>query len=512
MDHLQNFHQQLRRYIFLYIVLENISIAAILWCGLTYTNLNIGFVLLSAIIISLGFIIVIVSVITSFVLQPIQALWQAIFHLSPSQHGIASPMIKNLTLGREMVESLTNQLYQLIDLAQKSIHDKNNLNGELKHNFVAQNLPLPLFVLDTNETIKFSNEAAATYLGMLLDDIIGKNVYTVLNMSFSSEDTLDDWLKIVKTKKATDTNSWEKVRLNAHDERPALMFDLASYFNRDNADHNETMLVLFDHTKLYSQDDQAISFVASSVHELRTPLTMLRSYVEVFEEELQPKLEPELQHFMLEMKSTIQQLIAFVNNILNVARVDNDQLELHLQEEDWGIVVRRCIESMTLRAKVHGIKLETRIADNLPAAAVDSLSIGEVINNLVDNAIKYSGSSKLIKIDVHLTSAGLIETTVQDFGVGIESSIISNLFTKFYRDHHNRSQVDGTGLGLYLSKAIITAHGGNVWIRSKVNEGSIFGFTLLPYSKLSQEMKESGNQDLVRSAHGWIKNHSLYRK
>jgi two-component system sensor histidine kinase VicK len=512
MDHLQHFHRQLQRYIFLYLVLENISIAAIIWCGLSYTDLNVVFVILAAIIISLGFIFIIVSVITSFLLQPVQALWQAIFHLSPSQHGIASPKIKNITLGREMVESLTAQLYQLIDIAQKSTHDKNDLNGELKHNFVAQNLPLPLFVLDSDQTIKFANEAAAKYLGVLLDDIIGKNVYMVLDMSFPSEDTLDDWLKTATTKKATAINSWERVRLNVHDEQSTLMFDLAGYFNRDNAEHNETMLVLFDHTKQYSQDDQAIGLIALSVHELRTPLTLLRGYIEVFEEELQPKLDPELKDFMLKMKSTTQQLTAFVNNILNVARVDSDQLELHLQEEDWAEVLRRYIEALALRAKVRGITLETHVADNLPHVAVDSLSIGEVINNLVDNAIKYSGSSKVIKIDVHLTSAGLIETTVQDFGLGIASSIISNLFTKFYRDHHNRSQIGGTGLGLYLSKAIITAHGGNVWVRSKENEGSIFGFTLLPYSQLTQEMKESGNQEIVRSAHGWIKNHSLYRK
>ena len=87
-----------------------------------------------------------------------------------------------------------------------------------------------------------------------------------------------------------------------------------------------------------------------------------------------------------------------------------------------------------------------------------------------------------------------------------------NLFTKFYRDHRNRSQIGGTGLGLYLSKAIISAHGGNIWVRSEQGKGSTFGFTILPYAQLAAELKNSDNKEIVRGAHGWIKNHSMYRR
>lgn len=167
---------------------------------------------------------------------------------------------------------------------------------------------------------------------------------------------------------------------------------------------------------------------------------------------------------------------------------------------------------MSLRAKVRGIELKATIAPNLPSVSVDRLSITEVINNLIDNAIKYSGDGKVIEINARLTPDNTIETTVHDFGLGISTSIIPNLFTKFYRDHRNRAQIGGTGLGLYLSKAIVTAHGGQIWVRSKEGEGSTFGFTVLPYSQLAEEAKQSGNQEITREAHGWIKNHSLYRR
>src|SRR5207244_1696922 len=112
------------------------------------------------------------------------------------------------------------------------------------------------------------------------------------------------------------------------------------YYNRDNPNKTETLIVLFDHTKQYSQDEQAVSFVALTVHELRTPLTLLRGYIEVFQEELTGKIDPELAGFMQKMQSQAEQLTAFVNNILNVARVEDDQLELRLQEATWPDILK----------------------------------------------------------------------------------------------------------------------------------------------------------------------------
>lgn len=441
-------------------------------------------------------------------LRPFSAIWQVIMHVSPEAHSVAAPDIDKLHLGRELVANLASQVYQLANIVDQT-------SGRIKptkYGFTAVNLPLPLFVLDNTETIQFANAAAAAYVGQPAADLKGKNVYMVLDMAFPSEDTLDVWLKDAKSTSATATHAWERVRLNVLDNHPTRLFDLAAYYNKDNPNQQETMLVLFDHTKQYSQDEQAVSFIALSVHELRTPLTLLRGYIEAFEEELEGKLDPQMADFMQKMAATAQQLTAFVNNILNVARIDDDQLELHLAEENWQNIIDSAVAGLSLRAKVRGITLEAHVAPDLPTVGVDRLSVHEVINNLVDNAIKYSGDSKSIVIDAHLTQDGLVETTITDHGVGIGTDIMPKLFTKFYRDHRNRAQIGGTGLGLYLSKAIITAHGGNIWVRSKQGEGSVFGFTLHPYAQLAEELKNSDNKDIVRGAHGWIKNHSFYRR
>jgi signal transduction histidine kinase len=512
MDHLQQFRQRLRNQIIPIILFTNVLVVSGFYLLSTNSGLSPVLILVLGIVTSLLLAAAAANRISNIAVIPLGALRQSILHLSPDNQSMAAPDINSLSEGRELVTSLVSQVNQLASIADKAAEETKKQAGDLRHNFVAGNLPLPLIVLDSSETIAFANEAAAKYIGIDSLDMMGKNVYMVLDMMFPSNDTFDTWLKTVKTKTATASSSWERVRLNVRDNHPPRLFDLSAYYNRDNPEHHETMLVLFDHTKQYSQDEQAVSFIALTVHELRTPLTLLRGYIEVFEEELGATADPELHNFMQKMHAQSEQLTAFVNNILNVARIDNDQLELKLQSEDWPTVLKSSVEMISLRAKVRGITLKCRIHHGMPPVGVDSLSIREVLNNLIDNAIKYSGTSKLIEIETFLNAEGKVETQVRDHGLGVPASILPNLFTKFYRDHHNRAQIGGTGLGLYLSKAIVSAHGGDIWVKSHEGEGSTFAFTVLPYDQIADEQKLGTGEGLTRAASGWIKNHSLYRR
>jgi signal transduction histidine kinase len=510
-DNLKKLIIQIRRHLFAVLFVENISILVAIWVVYTYLQVEILLALLAGGALALFLSIVIGYLTADYVVMPTKALWKAVVHLSPHEHTVAAPNLNDVVVGHDLVENIVAQIYQLATNAEHvdAVTEKYLIGARAE--FIERNLPLPLFILSPDQRIIFANEAAEKYLGMPASDIIAQNVYSVLDMSFSNNQTLDKWLKTSRSNSATATNDWERVRLAATADRPVKLFDLSAYYNKGNTDKNEVMLVLFDHTAQYAQEDQAISFIALSVHELRTPLTLLRGYIEAFEEELGGQLTPEFKDFMFKMNATAQQLTAFVNNILNVARVDGDQLVLELGEENWSDVIKNVANTMALRAKVRGVKVQYSIAPNLPTVGVDRISIQEVLSNLIDNAIKYSGKSNKVLISTYMNSDGMVETSVQDWGLGIPANVMSNLFTKFYRDYHNRSTVGGTGLGLYLSKSIVTAHGGNIWVNSKVDEGSNFTFTLKPYAQLATEQK-SGNTELVRSAHGWIKNHSLYRR
>jgi signal transduction histidine kinase len=441
-DHLQRLVGTLRAYLILLFVVYDVLIVGVWWLFVSqlhphFTNfvILIGLSVVSP-LLAIFFGVLISNIVTS----PIRAIWQAVLHISPTEHGIASPNMKNVLIGKDLVNSLSAQVYQLANVADGIEKNAIQKNKELTSNFIASNLPLPLVVLNKYDMLQYANTGAVKYLGQPLAELIGKNVNTLLDMSFQDTDTFDTWLKKAKAESATSNKSWERVKITLPD-RSSKLFDIAAFYNRDNPDNTETMIVLFDHSVQYGHDDEAMSFLAMSVHELRTPLTLLRGYIEAFEDELGSKLTPEQTDFMFKMHASAQQLAAFVNNILNVARVEGDQLLLELQEEDWSDIIRSAANNLALRAKVRGITLEYSVEANLPTVGVDRVSIYEVISNLVDNAIKYSGGSKRIQIRAYLTKDGFVETTIQDWGMGITSSAMPNLFSKFYRNHRNRSQI-----------------------------------------------------------------------
>jgi len=514
MDYLQKLLQQVRIILFVTLLANNIILFTIWYLTKQQWHFPLSAIMALMLFGGLVFTFILAAVIGAFLMQPIRLLWRNILHVAPGQHDVDANVSKAtmIWLGKDLVANLTGQVYQLANVADNIDKLAKTAPPDLHKNVIAHNLPLPLIVLDKDETIIFANSAALKYIGKEETDVTGQNLYSVMDMSFVSEETFDRWLATVKVNSVIATQTWERVRLNRADQENPLQFDLAAYYNKNNPEKAETLLVLFDHTARYTQDDQAVGFVALAVHELRTPITLLRGYTEALDESLAGKLnDAETLEFLHKMKASSQQLAAFVNNILNVARIEGDQLELQLHKENWGDILTSAVNNLKLQAEVRGIALECKIADNLPPVGVDRFSIYEVINNLVDNAIKYSDKGKKIVINSQLSKDGSVETTVQDFGVGIAESVVTTLFNKFQRNYHNRAQISGTGLGLYLSKAIVIAHGGNIWVRSKEGEGATFGFTVLPYTHLAEAQK-NGNNEITRSAHGWIKNHSLYRR
>ncbi len=443
--------------------------------------------------------------------EPLQKIWQAIQHIAPQGDPEPAPSLDDLRIGRELVANLANHVYQMASVVDDVEKTNAKQVQDIHRNVIASTLPLPLIVIDKNDTVLYTNEAANKYFDTAADELDGKNLYSAFDMSFANDQTVESWLKKVRQDSVTANTTWERVRIGLPGQNKTKQFDLAAHYNKSNPMGYETMLLLFDHTEVYSQDDQAMSFVALSVHELRTPLTLLRGYIEVFDEELGPNLTPELRGFMQKMDASAQQLAAFVDNILNVAKIEDNQLTLQLHEEKWDEVLKTVVGDIGLRASVRGITIKTDIAPDLPTVGVDRYSIYEVVANLLDNAIKYSKGTKEIHVSAMLNKDGLVETSVKDFGLGIDSAILPHIFDKFYRNHRNRSQIGGTGLGLYLSHAIVQAHGGQIWVNSKVDEGSTFSFTILPYAKLADGSKTGDTNGITRGAHGWIKNHSLYR-
>jgi len=509
-DDFQKLQQRAYGYLlFLHVLL--ITFALVFWFGGNYLGFPPATVALADSFLTLILAHFAAQAGSRHLLKPLYKLWQAILHVAPDTNSVAPPNMDELKLGRQLVTSLANRVYQFA--SQENGRDlASHRQSVVQAVNVVSRFPLPLFVFNKEQIVTNASDSALTYLQLESPQLFGQRIFDSVNFEFPSQHTLEKWIQDCQINKVTDQAYWQRVHVVLRDGKTVKQCDIAAYYNRDNASGTEFIVTLFDHTDQYSKDDQALSFVALAVHELRTPLTALRGYIEVFDEELKGKLNPEMQGYMERLSVSADQLAAFVSNVLNVVKIEDNQLTLQMVEGHWDKILQQAAGTMNARAQVLGKTISFNIAPDLPTVAVDPVSVAEIVNNLLDNAIKYSPRTKDIVVTAALNQEGMIETTVQDFGVGIPESVLPNLFEKFYRNHRTRAQIGGTGLGLYLSKAIVDAHGGNIWVRSKVGEGSSFSFTLQPYAQLADELKNSDNNGIVRHAHGWIKNHSMYRR
>ncbi len=512
MDYSKHFSRNLTLIIFIFLVIAVFG-SYFLWQFSEYILEDdlvlkvLCWLLLSTILLGL-----ISSVLTKIAFKPLSKLMDVIVFTGHNSREGAPPNLDKLFLGREMITSLARQVYDLSNMSSQALEsNKNSENLQDSGSYIIEHIGLPIIGIDNSQKVVLANKAASEYLNQSTDDILEKPIYDVVKLSFSSEDTFENWLAASQQNTAVNSRTWEHVKLTDQKNNQTRQLNLIANFSKDPKNGIETILTIYDRTEEYSRNDGQMDIITLAVHELRTPLTIMRGYIEVFEEEIGPTLNPEMTGFMRKMKASSEQLTSFVSNILSVAKIEENQLILKLQENNWSNVVKKSIEDLELRARVHNKHIELNISDDLPNVAVDQISIHEVLNNLVDNAIKYSGNSSRIVLTSFLNSEGMIETSVQDFGIGIPQAVMPDLFQKFFRSHTSKGKVGGTGLGLFLSKSIITAHGGSIWVRSKEGEGSIFSFTVQPFDNIKHE-QEKGQDGIMRGAHGWIKNHNLNRQ
>jgi len=156
-------------------------------------------------------------------------------------------------------------------------------------------------------------------------------------------------------------------------------------------------------------------------------------------------------------------------------------MDYHLQESDMSAVLRRTVLKLAPIAQSRRLDLEIKPLANLPPVRMDEERIGQVIDNLVGNALKFTPPMGKVTIEARLVKNEknrFIVTAIKDTGYGISSENLGEIFDKFKRIDRGRETARGTGLGLPIAKHIIAAHGGRIWVKSKPGKGSTFFFAL----------------------------------
>ncbi len=211
-------------------------------------------------------------------------------------------------------------------------------------------------------------------------------------------------------------------------------------------------------------------FLSMAAHELKTPLTSLKGFAQLLQRGIGGARAAEM------IVQQADHLNLLVGDLLDVARLESGHINIQAVETDLRWIIDRAIEQARTLTTTHTIEFET--VDHPIIGRWDERRIEQVITNLLSNAVKYAPSSRHITVRI-TEHDDLVRTTVQDYGPGIAPEAIPGLFMRFYRvDDPTSRGVEGMGLGLYISRIIVEAHGGTMEVASKLGEGSEFTFSL----------------------------------
>ena len=218
-------------------------------------------------------------------------------------------------------------------------------------------------------------------------------------------------------------------------------------------------------------------FVANVSHELRTPLSSVKGFLDLLRKG-KVKDPAVQQEFLNRAAQDADRLTALVNDLLDVARMEAGRLRLEVEEVDMSVLIAETLQSLESLAGNKGVSMTYTAPKTSVVVEADRRRLQQVLVNLVGNAIKFSEAQRPILVTGEVTN-NYVTTEVIDQGPGIPAEALPRLFDRFYQvDISAKRAGGGTGLGLYISKQIIEAHGGHIGVESELGKGSTFFFSL----------------------------------
>jgi signal transduction histidine kinase/DNA-binding response OmpR family regulator len=218
-------------------------------------------------------------------------------------------------------------------------------------------------------------------------------------------------------------------------------------------------------------------FLASMSHELRTPLNAVIGFSDVLLDRIFGELNERQEDYLGDIRSAGRHLLALLNDILDLSKIEAGRMELDLAAFDLEPVLDASIALVRERAAQHGIELSLDCDPDLGAVEGDELRIKQVLLNLLSNAVKFTPDGGSIVVTARPSGAD-VAVSVRDTGIGIDAADQEQIFDSFGQSGGSASKAEGTGLGLTLSRRIVRLHGGELTVRSVLGGGSTFTFTL----------------------------------
>ncbi|HUV73920.1 MAG TPA: PAS domain-containing sensor histidine kinase, partial [Anaerolineae bacterium] len=234
-------------------------------------------------------------------------------------------------------------------------------------------------------------------------------------------------------------------------------------------------LIMRDITHLKELDRMKSDFVATITHDLRSPLTAIQGSLRLLPQLGQ--LNDEQADFAKRAMRNVEHMDDLISSLLDIGRIEAG-LEMEMSAIHMDLVIEEAVSNLMGHAKSKGLVLRAIVLDDLPLVTGNHMRLTQVMTNLLDNAIRYTPQGGSVTVRA-TAEADHVTVSVIDTGVGIPAKAKARIFDKFYRvEGPQAEESPGMGLGLATVKSIVEKHGGQVWVQSKVEEGSTFCFTL----------------------------------
>jgi len=231
--------------------------------------------------------------------------------------------------------------------------------------------------------------------------------------------------------------------------------------------------------KLKAMYERQKDFTSTVSHELRTPLASITTAIDIVISGTAGNLTKDQRNFLDKAKNNVSRLEQLINDILDLSKLESGKAQLSMEKVNINNVIQEVADLQGAVAKKKGLYLKTELDSRLPVISLDANRLIQLLNNLIQNAIKFTEKGGITVFSRNHEDANYVEVCIKDTGIGIKQDDIPKLFQKFQQlgDPATR-KTGGTGLGLAICKEIIIQHGGKIWVESQDGKGSSFYFIL----------------------------------
>lgn len=343
-------------------------------------------------------------------------------------------------------------------------------HSEDLHKEIIDHLPEGVAICDSDNNIVEVNKNFEKMSGFNREELIGLEVFEVIRPSSKEACTV---CQQIDESEIAQNSAYQLGELKDKSEQLSCV-----RISQSKTGSNNSIYLLIPFSDIAFLSQAHIDFVSTVSHELRTPLTSIKGFADTLLSAGDNLNKEQQTRFISIIKSQVDRLTRLVENLLTVSKLEAKSTKTIYKSVEINKLVESVLYSLQHKAKEH--KIEVNILPNLPPVWADKDKLEQVLMNLVDNAIKYSKIASTVNIEAKFlkNNSDMIEIKVKDQGVGIPEEFLSKIFTKFSRiDNPLTREVQGTGLGLYITKSLVKSMKGDIKAESS-REGSTFTLIL----------------------------------